>query len=68
MKKVEVIKAFYDAKNKKTLRKVGDVIKVTEIRAMELIERVRKRSGIVNMKGDDKHDTGRNSKNQTKRR
>ena len=36
MKKVEVIKAFYDAKNKKTLRKV---IKVTEIRAMELIEK-----------------------------
>lgn len=39
MKKIEVIKAFYDAKNKKTLRKVGDVIKVTEIRAMELIEK-----------------------------
>lgn len=39
MKKVEVIKAFYDAKSKKTLRKVGDVIKVTEIRAMELIEK-----------------------------
>lgn len=39
MKKVEVIKAFYDAKNKKTLRKAGDVIKVTEIRAMELIEK-----------------------------
>lgn len=39
MKKVEVIKAFYDVKNKKTLRKVGDVIKVTEIRAMELIEK-----------------------------
>ena len=39
MKKVEVIKAIYDAKNKKTLRKVGDVIKVTEIRAMELIEK-----------------------------
>ena len=39
MKKGEVIKAFYDAKNKKTLRKVGDVIKVTEIRAMELIEK-----------------------------
>ena len=39
MKKEEVIKAFYDAKNKKTLRKVGDVIKVTEIRAMELIEK-----------------------------
>lgn len=39
MEKVEVIKAFYDAKNKKTLRKVGDVIKVTEIRAMELIEK-----------------------------
>lgn len=39
MKKVEVIKAFYDAKKQETLRKVGDVIKVTEIRAMELIEK-----------------------------
>ena len=37
-KKVEITKPFYDAKNKKALRKVGDKIEVTEIRAMELIE------------------------------
>lgn len=39
MKKVEITKPFYDAKNKKVLRKAGDTIKVTEIRAMELIEK-----------------------------
>lgn len=36
---IEIIRPFYDAKNKKVLREVGTVIKVTEIRAMELIEK-----------------------------
>lgn len=39
MKEIEIIKDFFDLKNKNKLRKTGEIIKVTETRAKDLVSK-----------------------------